>query len=52
MLSYSQWLYDYFSLIEIIAPYIIYDYLWLFSITFGYSKLFLVILTYFTLGYF
>ncbi len=52
MLSYFQLLYDYFSLIEIISPYIIYDYLWLLSITFGYSKLFLAILTYFTLGYF
>jgi hypothetical protein len=63
MLSYFQLSYDYFSLIEIISPYIIYGYLWLFSITFGYfgyftlsyfgnSKLFLVILTYFTLGYF
>jgi hypothetical protein len=52
MLSYFQSLYDYFSLIETISPYIIYNYLWLFSITFGYSKLFLVILTYFTLGYF
>jgi len=52
MLSYFQLLYDYFSLIEIISPYIIYGYLWLFSIIFGCSKLFLVILTYFTLGYF
>jgi len=52
MLSYFQLLYDYFSLIKIISPYIIYGYLWLFSITFGYSKLFLAILTYFTLGYF
>jgi hypothetical protein len=52
MLNYFQLLYDYFSLIEIISPYIIYSYLWLFSIIFGYSKLFLTILTYFTLGYF
>jgi len=52
MLSYFQLLYDYFSLIEITSPYIIYGYLWLFSITFGYSKLFLTILTYFTLSYF
>jgi len=52
MLSYFQLLYDYFSLIEIISPYIIYSYLWLFSIIFGYFKLFLAILTYFTLGYF
>jgi hypothetical protein len=43
MLSYFQLFYDYFSLIKIISPYIIYDYLWLFSITFGYSKLFLAI---------
>jgi len=34
MLSYFQLLYDYFSLIEIISPYIIYDYLRLFSIIF------------------
>jgi hypothetical protein len=52
MLNYFQLLYDYFSLIEIISLYIIYGYLWLFLITFGYSKLFLAILTYFTLGYF
>jgi hypothetical protein len=52
MLNYFQLLYDYFSLIEIISPYIIYGYLWLFSITFAYSKLFLVILTCFNLGYF
>jgi len=52
MLSYFQLLNDYFSLIEIISPYIIYGYLWLFSITFGYSKFFLANLTYFTLGYF
>jgi hypothetical protein len=52
MLNYFQLLYDYFSLIEIISPYIIYGYLWLFSITFVYSKLFLVILTCFSLGYF
>jgi hypothetical protein len=52
MLSYFQLLYDDFSLIKIISPYIIYGYLWLFSITFGYSKLFLAILIYFTLGYF
>jgi hypothetical protein len=42
MLGYFQFLYDYFSLIKIISPYIIYNYLWLFSITFGC----------FTLGYF
>jgi hypothetical protein len=52
MLNYFQLLYKYFSLIEIISPYIIYDYLWLFSITFGYfllfhPKLLLVILSYF-----
>jgi len=52
MLNYFQLSYDYFSLIEIISPYIIYGYLWLFLITFGYFKLFFVILTYFTLGYF
>jgi len=51
MLNYFQLLYEYF------LPYIIYDYLWLFSITFGYfwlfhPKLLLVILTYFTLSYF
>jgi hypothetical protein len=40
ILSYFQLLYDYFSLIQIISPYIIYDYLWLFSITFGYFWLF------------
>jgi hypothetical protein len=49
MLSYFQLLYDYFSLIEIIWPYIIYGYLWLFLITFGYFKLFLVIFSYFNL---
>jgi len=54
MLSYFQLLYEYFSLIEIISPYIIYGYLWLFSITFGYfwlfhPKLLLVILIYFWL---
>jgi len=42
MLSYFQLLHDYFSLIEIISPYIIYNYLWLFSI-------FFVILNYFWL---
>jgi hypothetical protein len=52
MLNYFQLLYDYFSLISIISPYIIYDYLWLFSNTFGYSKLLSAILIYFTLGYF
>jgi hypothetical protein len=57
MLNYFQLLYDYFSLIEIISPCIIYSYLWLFSITFGYlrlfhPRLFLVILPYFTLSYF
>jgi hypothetical protein len=30
MLNYFQLLYDYFLLIEIISPYIIYGYLWLF----------------------
>jgi hypothetical protein len=54
MLSYFQLLYDYFSLILIISPYIIYSYLWLFSITFGYFLLFhprllLVILSFFWL---
>jgi len=39
MLNYFQLLYDYFSLIEIISPYIIY----------GYSQLLLVILSYFWL---
>jgi hypothetical protein len=63
MLSYFQLLYEYFSLILIISPYIIYGYLWLFSITFDYfwlfhPTLFLVILShfwylpYFTLSYF
>jgi hypothetical protein len=57
MLNYFQLLYDYFSLIYIFSPYIIYGYLWLFSITFGYfllfhPMLFLAILIYFTLGYF
>jgi len=52
MLNHFQLLYDYFSLIEIISPYIIYSYLWLFLITFGYFKLFLAILIYFTLSYF
>ncbi len=32
MLNYFQLLYEYFYLIENISPYIIYDYLWLFSI--------------------
>jgi hypothetical protein len=36
MLSYFELLYDYFSLISIISPYIIYGYLWLVSITFGF----------------
>jgi hypothetical protein len=39
MLNYFQLLYDYFLLIKIISPYIIYDYLWLFSnllVIFGY----------------
>jgi len=45
MLSYFQLLYDYFSLIQIISPYIIYSYLWLFPITFGFFG-------YFTLNYF
>jgi hypothetical protein len=36
MLSYFHLLYEYFSLIKIISPYIIYYYLWLFLITFGY----------------
>jgi len=52
MLNYFQLLYEYFSLIKIISPYIIYGYLWLLSITFGYSKFFLAILIYFTLNYF
>jgi hypothetical protein len=51
MLNYFQVLYEFFSLIYIISPYIIYDYLWLFSISFGYFWLFhprllLVILSY------
>jgi hypothetical protein len=58
MLRYFQLLYDYFSLISIISPYIIYVYLWLFSkkiVIFGYFwlfhlTLFLVILSFF--GYF
>jgi hypothetical protein len=55
MLSYFQLLYDYFSLIEIISPYIIYGYLWLFLITFSYFnlfhlRLFLAIISF--LGYF
>jgi len=46
MLNYFQLLYEYF------LPYIIYGYLWFFSITFGYfwlfhPKLLLVILSYF-----
>jgi len=48
MLNYFQLLHDYFSLISIISPYIIYGYLRLFSfffVIFGY-------LAYFTLGYF
>jgi hypothetical protein len=45
MLNYFQLLYDYFSLILIISPYIIYGYLSLF-----HPRLLLVILTYFTLG--
>jgi len=49
LLSYFQLLYDYFSLIKIISPYIIYSYLWLFSITFRYSILFLAIVNYFGL---
>jgi hypothetical protein len=40
MLSYFQLLYDYFLLIKNISPYIIYDYIWLFSITFGYFAYF------------
>jgi hypothetical protein len=40
MLNYFQLLYDYFLLIKIISSYIIYDYLWLFSITFNYFWLF------------
>jgi len=48
MLSYFQLLYDYFSLIEIISPYIIYEYLKLFSIifliTFGYFTLSLMLM--------
>jgi hypothetical protein len=42
MLSYFQLLYDYFSLISIISPYIIY----------GYFQLLLVIEGYFTLCYY
>jgi len=41
MLSYFQLLYDYFTLIEIISPYIIY----------GYFQLFLAIVYYFNLDY-
>jgi len=44
MLNYFQLLYDYFSLIKIFAPYIIYGYLWLF-------KLLLVILAYVIFNY-
>ncbi len=51
MLSYFQLLYDYFSLIEIISPYIIYNYLCMFSIIFGYSKLFLASVDYYNLDY-
>jgi hypothetical protein len=40
MLNYFQLLYGYFSLIQIISPCIIYNYLWLFSIIFGYSIFF------------
>jgi len=46
MLSYFQLFYEIFSLISIISPYIIYDYLWLSSITFGYFWLFYVIFGY------
>jgi len=57
MLNYFQLLYEYFSLIQIISLYIIYGFLWLFSIIFGYFLLFhprllLVILAYFTFGCF
>jgi hypothetical protein len=52
MLNYFQLLYEYFSLILIISPYIIYGYLWLVSIIYGYFKLLLVILVYFTLSHF
>jgi hypothetical protein len=52
MLNYFQLLYENFSLIEIISPCIIYGYLWLFKIIFGYLKLLLAILTYFTLSIF
>jgi len=45
MLSYFQLLYAYFSLIKIISP-------TLFTAIYGYSELFLVIFSYFTLGYF
>jgi hypothetical protein len=50
MLNYFQLLYGYFSLIQIISPCIIYSYLWLFSIIFGYY-IFLANINYFTLGY-
>jgi hypothetical protein len=57
MLSYFQSLYDYFSLISIITPYIIYGYLWLFSITFScfcvfHLKLHLIVLLMAIGGYF
>jgi hypothetical protein len=39
MLNYFQLLYDYFSLIKKFSPCIIYGYLWLFSIIFGYCML-------------
>jgi hypothetical protein len=52
MLNYFQLFYEYFSLIKIISPYIMYAYLCISSIIFGYSKLLLVLLTYFTLSYF
>jgi hypothetical protein len=62
MLNYFQLLYDYFSLIYFTLHYlrlfmVIVNYFWRFStisscVTFGYSKLFLSILTYFTLSYF
>jgi hypothetical protein len=43
MLCYFQLFKGYFSLFEVISPYIIYDYLWLFSIIFGYFWLFYII---------
>jgi hypothetical protein len=51
MLNYFKLLYEFFYLLKKFILHF-YDYLWLFSITFGYFKLLLTILTYFTLGYF